>query len=172
MTPVDGGRFCGDCKKVVRDLSAMTEDEARKLLAEPRRAELCVRYMYDRDGDVVFASAPREALVPPTFLHRAKRAATAALSLAAPLAFAACGGAPEGEDSPNAAHAARQLAATIALEDDADDGDDAEYSWNMGGAMPPPHDGGPATEDAATNDGDAGSDAEAEGDADAGESHL
>ena len=30
MTPADKGRFCGDCKKVVRDLSKMSEAEATK----------------------------------------------------------------------------------------------------------------------------------------------
>jgi len=91
MTPAEGGRFCGDCKKVVRNVSAMTEDEAKALFEEAKTAELCVRYVYDRDGEIRFAPEPRDAnLVPASFLHRAKRTAAAAFAAAAPLALAAC----------------------------------------------------------------------------------
>jgi hypothetical protein len=84
MTPADGGRFCGDCKKVVRDLARMTRDEAQEMLAAPDRAELCVRYIYDAQGKVFFREAQAN-MVPANFLHRAKRAAltAAAMSLAA-----------------------------------------------------------------------------------------
>lgn len=87
MTPADGGRFCGDCKKVVRDLSRMTEDEARTVLAKERHADLCVRMIVDRDGNVFFGA---NVLVAPSFLSRAKRVAAAAAAVALPLATQAC----------------------------------------------------------------------------------
>lgn len=87
MTPADRGRFCGECKKVVHDLSNLTEGEARALLREAGNGELCVRYVYDRDGRVVLAPEPGARLVPASLLHRAKRLSLAAI---APLALAAC----------------------------------------------------------------------------------
>lgn len=83
MTPADKGRFCGDCKKVVRDLSQMSEREARSLLGQPGRGELCVRYLYDKHGKVFFAGdRATPALVPAAFLHRAKRVALVAAAFA------------------------------------------------------------------------------------------
>ena len=91
LTPAQGGRFCGDCKKVVRDISAMSEAEARAVLRTSSNAELCVRYVHDRDGRIVFANGARDAsLVPASLLRRAKRFATTAAAIAAPLAVAAC----------------------------------------------------------------------------------
>jgi hypothetical protein len=87
MTPADGGRFCGDCKKVVRDLSKMTEDEARALVAKERYGELCVRMLVDRDGNVFFGG---DKLLSGSLLSRAKRAAVTAAALALPLAANAC----------------------------------------------------------------------------------
>jgi hypothetical protein len=89
MTPADGGRFCGDCKKVVRDLSGMSEPEARALIRSARTGELCVRYVYDAQGRIFFAGM-QSGLVPAAMLSRAKRAARAALAVAAPLTLAAC----------------------------------------------------------------------------------
>lgn len=83
MTPADGGRFCGDCKKVVRDLSRLSEGEARALLRTPPREGLCVRYLHDRHGKIFFAGDARAPLLPPSFLHRAKRVAVASVALAA-----------------------------------------------------------------------------------------
>ncbi len=77
MTPADRGRFCGDCKKVVRDLSRMTEREATELVRGARAGELCVRYVYDRRGKVFFAPSPD------LFLARAKRAGAAAAAVMA-----------------------------------------------------------------------------------------
>ncbi len=85
MTPADGGRFCGDCKKVVRNLSQMTEREARALLAKPRNEGLCVRLLHDKHGKVFFADSAPQGLLPAALLQRAKRVATAA-GLALPLA--------------------------------------------------------------------------------------
>lgn len=87
MTPAEGGRFCGDCKKVVRDLSMMTEREARALVAKDRYEGLCVRMLVDRDGNVFFGG---DKLVSASLLSKAKRAAMAAAAIALPLASNAC----------------------------------------------------------------------------------
>ncbi len=97
MTPVEGGRLCEECQIVVRDLSSMTEAEARALLAETGQARLCVRYLYDDAGRVVFAGgADRErAAVVPSYRLTAKaraRLAKAALLVTPFVLFEACGG--------------------------------------------------------------------------------
>lgn len=97
MTPAEGGRFCGDCKKVVRDLSSMTEREARALLKREAGGELCVRFLLDKHGRVFFGGdAPRRSptlaqqLLPAGLLSRAKRATAVAAALALPFATGAC----------------------------------------------------------------------------------
>jgi hypothetical protein len=98
MQKVDGGRFCGDCAKVVHDLSAMTEGEVRALLARTPTERVCVRYVYDASsGRLVLGheAEDRARLVP---AHRLAarilgRVALAA-AVAAPLLVEACGGAP------------------------------------------------------------------------------
>lgn len=109
----DKSRFCGDCKKVVHDLSKLTRAEAAKLLATqatPRsRADgpsLCVRALHDELGQVAFLdsfhlSRPADAPVPVASLLRktAKRVATAAL-LAFPLSLTACMGAMQPPPPP------------------------------------------------------------------------
>jgi hypothetical protein len=84
MKPSDNKRFCDACKKHVHDLSAMTEEDARAALATPPAEGLCVRYLYDAHGAIVFRGAP----MAPSMLVRARRFAAAAL----PLALAACTG--------------------------------------------------------------------------------
>jgi hypothetical protein len=90
MTPRDGGRFCGDCKKVVRDLSSMTEREARELVRAAGDGQLCVRFVYDKHGRIFFAGDRARDLVPASLLSRAKRAAVAAAAVAVPLALQGC----------------------------------------------------------------------------------
>jgi hypothetical protein len=85
MTLADGGRFCGDCKKVVRELAQMTETEARRLLASPPTEGLCVRYVHDATGEIVF----RRDVVPTARLARLRHAAVAAMALSLP-ALAGC----------------------------------------------------------------------------------
>jgi hypothetical protein len=52
----DAQRFCGVCVKQVHDLSAMTEPQARAVLAtESAKGRVCVRYKADRDGNIAFA---------------------------------------------------------------------------------------------------------------------
>jgi hypothetical protein len=51
----DARRFCGVCVKQVHDLSALTEPQARAVLAdESAKGHLCVRYKADRDGNIKF----------------------------------------------------------------------------------------------------------------------
>ncbi|MGD0528319.1 MAG: hypothetical protein ABSE49_24500 [Polyangiaceae bacterium] len=90
MTLADRGRFCGDCKKVVRELAQLSEAEARAMLASPPTEGLCVRYVYDATGEIVF----RPDVVPVARLARVRRAAAVALAAASlPLAVAGCMGA-------------------------------------------------------------------------------
>src|SRR5581483_9550279 len=50
----DTKRMCGECNKLVHDLSSMTEGQARALLARPRNEGLCIRYLHDVHGNVWF----------------------------------------------------------------------------------------------------------------------
>ena len=47
MDPRDKARFCGECKKLVHDLSSLRETDAKRLLAS-RGEGLCVRYLQTR----------------------------------------------------------------------------------------------------------------------------
>jgi hypothetical protein len=87
MKPTDTKRFCDACKKHVHDLSAMTKAEARAVLASPPIEGLCVRYLHDVHGDIVFQQGP----IAPTLLVRAKRMAMVAAAAALPMTMAACG---------------------------------------------------------------------------------
>jgi hypothetical protein len=96
MTLADRGRFCGACRKVVRELAQMTERQARALLASPPTEGLCVRYVHDATGEILFR---RDDVVPAARLVR--RAAMLALGAALPLASAACmGAAPAAMGAP------------------------------------------------------------------------
>jgi hypothetical protein len=89
MTLADRGRFCGECKKVVRELAQLSEGEARALLASPPAEGLCVRYIHDATGEIVF----RPQVVPVGRLARVRRAAAVALAAASiPMAAAGCMG--------------------------------------------------------------------------------
>ena len=87
MTPGERGRFCASCQKTVHDLSAMTRDEARELLA--RDGDMCVSYL--SRGDAVMFAAPK--VVPLARLTRRRLPQVAAAGLT--LALAAC--TPHGE---------------------------------------------------------------------------
>jgi hypothetical protein len=51
----DARRFCGVCTKQVHDLSALTEAQARSVLAEESaKGRVCVRYKADVDGNIKF----------------------------------------------------------------------------------------------------------------------
>ena len=91
MTREGQKRFCDACKKHVHDLSAMTPAEARAVLDAPRAKELCVRYLYDDQGNILFR--PSYDLVPPGMLARVRRFVTTAGVVVAPLSLNACMGA-------------------------------------------------------------------------------
>lgn len=159
MTPREhGGRFCGDCKKVVRDLSSMRERDARTLLKSADNGELCVRYLYDKHGKVFFAGDAAPPLVPASFLQRAKRVALSAAAVAVPLSLAACSPSANDFGSGRSQDELKQQ---------------EELYESMGGISAPEH---PVAEDAgadaapATDGGDAGvqEDGGADGAADAG----
>jgi hypothetical protein len=125
MTPADKGRFCGDCKKVVRDLSQMTETDASALVRSAHGGDLCVRYLHDKHGKVFFEEdlARRAGLLPRSFLNRARRTAVAAASFAVPVFLQGCGSDP--------------FAATAsAVSSNPDHKDQDELQPNMGGATP------------------------------------
>lgn len=148
MTPVEGGRFCGDCRKTVRDLSALTEEEAKALLRAARPGELCMRARVDAEGEIVFA---RPQVIPTGLLFKARRAVLAV----APLALAACHAPLIGEEY------VQGEPAYVEPPPAADAGPDAEPA-DDGGA-------GDASPDAAK--GDAGADAASDG-GDAGRSPI
>ncbi len=58
MKPDARGRFCGACDKAVFDLSALTEAEAKVVLARHRDDKICISYCLSRDGVVQFAPPP------------------------------------------------------------------------------------------------------------------
>src|SRR5262245_47315726 len=53
MDPRGSARFCGQCDKLVHDLSSMTEQAARRLLQSTSES-LCVRYLHDATGTIWF----------------------------------------------------------------------------------------------------------------------
>jgi hypothetical protein len=57
MTGDDRVRFCGECKKNVYNLSAMTAPEAESLL-RAKEGDLCVRYYERADGTVMTQDCP------------------------------------------------------------------------------------------------------------------
>lgn len=82
--------FCAHCRATVTDISKMREAEAAAFVAERRGSGVCISYLRDAAGNVLFADSPRRppepALVPAARLRRPKlrrAAAIAALSLAA-----------------------------------------------------------------------------------------
>lgn len=156
MSPREGGRFCGDCKKVVRDLSSMSESEARALVAKPRHDGLCVRMLVDRDGNVFFGKGD---LISASLLGKAKRAAMAAAAIALPLASSACTaiteplGLSEQEETTDP-HELQPLMGGVAAPDDKAIAEDVDA-----GADAQKHDGGDTDSDADLPSTDGGADA-------------
>ena len=56
------GKHCQACDKPVYDLSAMTEKQARTLLAKNAKRDICISYLFDGQGNVSFR-APKKAPV-------------------------------------------------------------------------------------------------------------
>ena len=92
MKPADAKkRFCDECKMHVHDLASLSKREAKTLLSGDATEGLCIRYLYDQHGEVVFRDDPR--LVRPNALVRAKRFVVGAAAVALPLTLTACMGA-------------------------------------------------------------------------------
>jgi hypothetical protein len=99
MLPLERGHLCRDCDKVVHDLSGMKERDAQALLAARPTEGLCVRYLYDAHGMVVFDNAaariePEQIIPEHRLTARLKRRLVQASVLAAPMFIQACGGNP------------------------------------------------------------------------------
>ncbi len=88
----DKSRFCSECKTAVHDLSAMTKREAADLLAAPENASLCVRYLHDEMGHMLFVDTYRDRPIPMVALLR-KRVTQAAAVAALGMSLTACMGA-------------------------------------------------------------------------------
>jgi Carboxypeptidase regulatory-like domain len=54
MPGTERERFCEACERVVHNLSAMTERDARKVLAASEGSRICARLCHDSQGDLVF----------------------------------------------------------------------------------------------------------------------
>jgi hypothetical protein len=63
-------RLCSACDKLVHDLSAMAEHEARALLHAPPAEGLCIRYLHDANGNLWFEPGGGAAVVPASRLAR------------------------------------------------------------------------------------------------------
>jgi hypothetical protein len=88
-------RFCRECNRNVYNLSAMTEREARRVVAE-REGRLCVRFYQRSDGTVLTSDCPIGAKR--SFFLSGARAALAVVGVAAGVtALSACGSV---EDAP------------------------------------------------------------------------
>ena len=95
-------RFCDQCSKHVHDLTSMTEDEARAVLAGAGSERICVRYRVDGRGTLRFRQAARKtqaesAVVPVAALRRRAAAPSRVAAPAAVLAVALAACTPHGE---------------------------------------------------------------------------
>jgi hypothetical protein len=93
-------RHCHACGTFVFDLSRMTAAQAERMLSEKStESRVCVRYLKDADGAIVFK---HEAFVPASSLRK-KLTRVLAVGVAAVAACAteACGGARPSDRSPN-----------------------------------------------------------------------
>lgn len=93
MSAVDAARrMCASCNKLVHDLSAMSEADARTTVAD---GPVCVRYLYDVHGNVLFSAPPGARVVPAgALLSKATKSRwlRAAALAATAIVFEACGG--------------------------------------------------------------------------------
>lgn len=93
MTPAgDHARSCANCATLVHDLSTMSLEAARATLASEG---VCVRYLYDRDGKLVFGAPPGDAVIVPAAALVSKRSRRQWLAIASvvalPVLLEACG---------------------------------------------------------------------------------
>jgi hypothetical protein len=102
MKPLGSARLCEACDRVVHNLSALAERDARALLRRREHERLCIRYLHDAQGNVWFGDEARERLLPADRLLRSglARAARATAVAMAPLLIEACGGANPYDGAP------------------------------------------------------------------------
>jgi hypothetical protein len=139
MTGDDRVRACGQCRRDVFNLSAMTREQAEQLLVE-RTGRLCVRYYRRADGTILTADCPVG-----TRNKRRRRWVAAGLG-----ALAAIGGAINiyKWTRPAGAHVTGEMGqatlgeAHMVTSVPSYDRAQAREGWMMGGsAAEPPHDG-------------------------------
>jgi hypothetical protein len=79
MTREGRRRFCTDCKKYVHDLSSMSEAEASEMLRKTAGEGLCIAYLRDEAGNILFndhewviwrSELSRERLIPASRLKK------------------------------------------------------------------------------------------------------
>ena len=131
MDPRGSARFCGSCRKLVHDLSALSEPDARALLRDSSEA-LCVRYLHDASGEIWFSGG--QNIVPVPRLTRGKRGLAAAALAAVPLLFQACGGADSYGSDPYDAGADAAYEGDGNSADDQDAGPASSDDGGEGGA--------------------------------------
>lgn len=81
-------RFCDQCSKHVHDLTSMTEDEARDVLAQAGGERICVRYRVDGSGALRFREPAQKTQIEPTLVPVAALRRRGAPSRVAPIAAA------------------------------------------------------------------------------------
>jgi hypothetical protein len=102
MSPRGTARLCDTCDKLVHDLSAMNEADARALLRHRPDDGLCIRYLHDAGGAIWFGDGGSGPIVPARRLARRAAAVVAAASmLVVPALTEACGGAGPGPNPYN-----------------------------------------------------------------------
>jgi hypothetical protein len=93
MSPRGKARLCGQCDKLVYDLSAMTELDARALLKTRPTEGLCVRYLHDATGEIWFGARDERVVAASRLVRRGAAAMSAAALVLVPALTEACGGA-------------------------------------------------------------------------------
>lgn len=94
MTAEGRRRFCSACKKHVQDLSKMSAAEAREVLAAPPSEGLCVRYLYDEFGNVMFDMVDTSIVPASRLVRAAKVVASTAVAAGFAATISGCMGAP------------------------------------------------------------------------------
>jgi hypothetical protein len=93
MSPRGKARLCGQCDKLVHDLSAMTERDARALLKTRPTEGLCVRYLHDATGEIWFGARAERVVPASRLVGRGAAMMSAAALVLVPALTEACGGA-------------------------------------------------------------------------------
>jgi hypothetical protein len=127
MKPLGTARLCEACDRVVHNLSALGEGEARALLRRRENERLCIRYLHDAQGNVWFGEGGREHLLPPERILRGglARVARATAVAIAPLLIEACGGANPFDGNALTADAGQTSPGTTLAEPQVGDGTEA-----------------------------------------------